>query len=153
VFCWVFIEIELDLFVDYKTSFAFVLATDAVKSSKHYYAIFISTRFMWTPYKGRAKTMIYTNTHKRLLTKTIINHMFSVAHKLAARGAQTWGATTWGRSNRIPYLHHAKNIKTIFFSFQSDSRIIMKLFQISAHFFTLRSQKTTYQSHFRVLRE
>ena len=26
---------------------------------------------MWTPYKGRAKTMIYTNTHKRLLSKTI----------------------------------------------------------------------------------
>ena len=29
------------------------------------------TRFMWMPYKGRAKTMIYANTHKRLLTKTI----------------------------------------------------------------------------------
>ena len=28
-------------------------------------------RFMWTPYKGRAKIMIYTNTHERLLTKTI----------------------------------------------------------------------------------
>ena len=27
---WVFIEIELDLFVGYKTFFAFVLATDAV---------------------------------------------------------------------------------------------------------------------------
>ena len=26
---------------------------------------------MWTPYNGRAKTMIYTDTHKRLLTKTI----------------------------------------------------------------------------------
>ena len=26
---------------------------------------------MWTPYKGWAKTMIYTNTHQRLLTKTI----------------------------------------------------------------------------------
>ena len=35
VFRWVFIEIELDLFVDYKTSFAFVLATDAASSSKH----------------------------------------------------------------------------------------------------------------------
>ena len=41
MFRWVLIEIELDLFVDYKTSFAFVLPTDAVKSSKHYYAIFI----------------------------------------------------------------------------------------------------------------
>ena len=39
MFRWVFIEIELDLFVDYKTSFAFVLATDAVSSSKHYFAI------------------------------------------------------------------------------------------------------------------
>ena len=46
MFRWVLIEIELDLFVDYKTSFAFVLPTDAVKSSKHYYAIFIrATRF------------------------------------------------------------------------------------------------------------
>ena len=35
VFRWVFIEIELDLFVDYKTSFAFVFATDTVSSSKH----------------------------------------------------------------------------------------------------------------------
>ena len=41
MFRWVLIEIELDLFVDYKTSFAFVLPTDAVKSSKRYYAIFI----------------------------------------------------------------------------------------------------------------
>ena len=31
MFRWVLIEIELDIFVDYKTSFAFVLATDAVK--------------------------------------------------------------------------------------------------------------------------
>ena len=46
VFRWVLIEIELDLFVDYKTSFTFVLATDAVKSGKHYYAILIRvTRF------------------------------------------------------------------------------------------------------------
>ena len=35
MFRWVLIEIELDLVVDYKTSFAFVLATDAVSSSKH----------------------------------------------------------------------------------------------------------------------
>ena len=39
-------EIELDLFVDYKTSFAFVLATDAV-----------------------CRKNIFTNTRKRLLTK------------------------------------------------------------------------------------
>ena len=35
VFRWVFIEIEFDLFVDYKTSFGFVLAIDAVSSRKH----------------------------------------------------------------------------------------------------------------------
>ena len=35
VFRSVFIEIELDLFVDSKTSFAFDLGTDAVSSSKH----------------------------------------------------------------------------------------------------------------------
>ena len=46
-------------------------------------------------------------------------------------------------------LKHQNN----FFSFQIDFRIIMKFFQMSAHFFILRSQKTTYQSHFHVLRE
>jgi len=53
---------------------------------------------MWTPYKGRAKTMIYTNTHKRLLTKTIywirlimFNHMALEPRCGALRpgGAQT----------------------------------------------------------------
>ena len=56
---------------------------------------------MWTPHKGRAKTRIYTNIHKLI---EFVYYMYSEAHKLAARGAGTKmrGATTWGRSNRIP---------------------------------------------------
>ena len=46
-----------------------------------------SLTVMWTPDKGRAKNMTYTNTHKRLLSKkdflNSFNNMFIGAHKLA----------------------------------------------------------------------
>ena len=72
---WVFIEIELDLFVGYKTFFAFVLATDAVGGVSEMdprRCIVSSPTMMWAPDKGRAKSMTYTNTHKRLLKKIFI---------------------------------------------------------------------------------
>ena len=42
---------------------------------------------------------IYTNTHKRLLTKTIYWIRLIIWRWNQDVGAQTWGATTWGRSN------------------------------------------------------
>ena len=82
MFHWVLIEIELDLFVDYKTSFAFVLATDAVKSIRItetsinvFFSNFRFNVFCWVLIEMEldlcGHRMIYTNTHKCLLTKTI----------------------------------------------------------------------------------
>ena len=70
----VFIEIELDLFVGYKTFFAFVLATDVVGGVSEMdprRCIVLSPTMMCVPDKGRAKSMTYTNTQKRLVTKKI----------------------------------------------------------------------------------
>ena len=70
----VFIEIELDLFVGYKTFFAFELATDVVGGVSEMdprRCIVLSPTMTWAPDKGRAKSMTYTNTQKRLLTKKI----------------------------------------------------------------------------------
>ena len=39
---------------------------------------------MWTPYAGRAKTMIYTKRFIEFDLLNSFNHMFSEAHKLVA---------------------------------------------------------------------
>ena len=52
----------------------FVLATDAVGGVSEMdprRCIVLSPTMMWAPDKGRAKSMTYTNTQKRLLTKKI----------------------------------------------------------------------------------